>query len=31
LLSHCLSDLGNFTAGTRQTDDLTVLAVQRAA
>jgi phosphoserine phosphatase RsbU/P len=31
LLSHCLSDLGIFTAGTRQTDDLTVLAVQRAA
>jgi len=31
LLSHCLSDLGIFTAGTRHTDDLTVLAVQRAA
>jgi phosphoserine phosphatase RsbU/P len=29
LLSHCLSDWGNFTAGTRPTDDLTVLAVQR--
>jgi sigma-B regulation protein RsbU (phosphoserine phosphatase) len=31
LLSHCLSDMGIFTGGTRQTDDLTVLAVQRAA
>jgi hypothetical protein len=31
LLSHCLSDWRTFTAGTRPTDDLTVLAVQRAA
>jgi phosphoserine phosphatase RsbU/P len=31
LLSHCLSDLDNFTAGTKQTDDLTLLAVQLAA
>jgi sigma-B regulation protein RsbU (phosphoserine phosphatase) len=31
LLSHCLSDLDSFTAGMKQTDDLTVLAVQRAA
>jgi phosphoserine phosphatase RsbU/P len=31
LISHCLSDLDNFTAGIKQTDDLTLLAVQRAA
>jgi len=31
LISHCLSDLDNFTAGIKQTDDLTLLAVRRAA
>jgi sigma-B regulation protein RsbU (phosphoserine phosphatase) len=31
LLSHCLSDLSTFTAGRKQTDDLTLLALQRAA
>ncbi len=31
LISHCLSDLHDFTAGTKQNDDLTLLAVQRAA
>jgi len=31
LLSHCLSDLRNFTAGTKQSDDLTLLALQLAA
>jgi sigma-B regulation protein RsbU (phosphoserine phosphatase) len=31
LISQCLSDLHNFTAGTKQTDDLTLLAIQRAA
>jgi sigma-B regulation protein RsbU (phosphoserine phosphatase) len=31
LISHCLLDLRDFTAGTKQTDDLTLLAVQRAA
>jgi sigma-B regulation protein RsbU (phosphoserine phosphatase) len=31
LLSHCLSDLDNFTAGTKRADDLTLLAVQRVA
>jgi sigma-B regulation protein RsbU (phosphoserine phosphatase) len=31
LISGCLSDLHNFTAGTKQTDDLTLLAIRRAA
>lgn len=31
LLSRCLSDLETFTAGIKQTDDLTLLAVHRAA
>jgi sigma-B regulation protein RsbU (phosphoserine phosphatase) len=31
LLSHCLADLGNFTGGMKQSDDLTLLAIQRAA
>jgi sigma-B regulation protein RsbU (phosphoserine phosphatase) len=31
LISHCLSDLRDFTAGAKQADDLTLLAVQRAA
>jgi phosphoserine phosphatase RsbU/P len=31
LISHCLSDLRSFTAGMKQTDDLTLLALQRAA
>src|SRR5450432_1339594 len=31
LLTHCLSDLSSFTAGLKPTDDLTLLAVQRAA
>jgi sigma-B regulation protein RsbU (phosphoserine phosphatase) len=31
LISECLSDLHNFTAGTKQTDDLTLLAIRRAA
>jgi sigma-B regulation protein RsbU (phosphoserine phosphatase) len=31
LISECLQDLRDFTAGTKQTDDLTLLAIQRAA
>jgi sigma-B regulation protein RsbU (phosphoserine phosphatase) len=31
LISDCLSDLRNFTAGTKQTDDLTLLAIRRVA
>jgi phosphoserine phosphatase RsbU/P len=31
LISECLSDLRNFTAGAKQTDDLTLLAIRRAA
>jgi phosphoserine phosphatase RsbU/P len=31
LISNCLSDLKTFTAGTKQADDLTLLALQRAA
>ena len=31
LISDCLSDLRNFTEGTKQTDDLTLLAIRRAA
>ena len=31
LISECLLDLRDFTAGTKQTDDLTLLAIQRAA
>ena len=31
LISTCLSDLRNFTAGAKQADDLTLLALQRAA
>jgi sigma-B regulation protein RsbU (phosphoserine phosphatase) len=29
LISHCLSDLSEFTAGVKQADDLTLLALQR--
>lgn len=29
LISHCLADLQNFTAGTKQKDDLTLLALRR--
>jgi sigma-B regulation protein RsbU (phosphoserine phosphatase) len=29
LISDCLSDLNKFTYGTKQTDDLTILAIQR--
>lgn len=31
LISECLSDLRNFTGGAKQTDDLTLLAIRRAA
>lgn len=31
LISNCLTDLRNFTAGAKQADDLTLLALQRAA
>jgi len=31
VIAHCLSDLQNFTAGAKRTDDLTLLAVRRAA
>lgn len=31
LISNCLADLDNFTAGAKQADDLTLLALQRAA
>jgi sigma-B regulation protein RsbU (phosphoserine phosphatase) len=31
LISECLSDWRSFTAGTKQTDDLTLLAIRRAA
>ncbi len=31
LISACLSDLRTFTAGAKQTDDLTLLAIRRAA
>jgi phosphoserine phosphatase RsbU/P len=31
LIQECLSDLRTFTAGTKQTDDLTLLAIRRAA
>jgi sigma-B regulation protein RsbU (phosphoserine phosphatase) len=31
LISNCLADLHTFTAGSKQSDDLTLLALQRAA
>lgn len=31
LISECLSDLGRFSSGTKPTDDLTLLAIQRTA
>jgi phosphoserine phosphatase RsbU/P len=31
LISHCLADLNAFTSSAKQTDDLTLLALQRAA